>query len=304
MEDANPIVKWEDLDSDILVRILLSFNILERTSTGIPHVCRAWRVAACDPAIWKTLDLTGLKLNFIKTPTEPYVYVQVQSDKTVTRVLKVALSLSHGNTTALLFHPQLYLSDEQLTYAAERCPKLKRLVLPSYNRIRKTGLCKAIGQWPELESLTMPSIASPAYLMEEIAVNCPNFSELKVMGPFDIRCASALVEYLPSLKVLSLRCSIIFKNALLAILKGLQQLEILNISHSIILEDSAKCTRENAVGIEESTLEMAARLPKFIRCKEPNCLMCERTTADEGLVRWYKYEEGLWKADEVPSLAL
>uniref|UniRef100_A0A7N0UAC2 F-box domain-containing protein n=1 Tax=Kalanchoe fedtschenkoi TaxID=63787 RepID=A0A7N0UAC2_KALFE len=235
MGDTYPTTgKWEEITTDILVRIMQSFHILELTSSGIPRVCRTWRVAACDPLLWKKIDLTILKSNFIKIPTEPFVYVHKDSDKTVTRALKIALSLSHGNTTTLFLHLQLYLSDEQLTYVAERCPQLKRLVLPAWNRIRKTGLCNAIRKWPELESLTMPSIRSPAYVMEELALNCPNFSELKVLGTFDIRFASALVEYAPRLKVLSLRCSIIFKNALIAILEGLQHLELCFYIHKMI----------------------------------------------------------------------
>lgn len=149
----------------------------------------------------------------------------------------------------------------------------------------------------------MPSIASPAYILEEISLHCPNFTELKIMGPFNIRCASALVQYTPYLKILSLRCSIIYKNALIAILEGLQYLEILNISHTIIMEDSPIAPRI-ILGLDDSTREMGARVPKFIICEESSCVMCERMMADEGLLRWYKYEEGLWKMDEVMSLAL
>uniref|UniRef100_A0A7N0VIG2 Uncharacterized protein n=1 Tax=Kalanchoe fedtschenkoi TaxID=63787 RepID=A0A7N0VIG2_KALFE len=106
-------------------------------------------------------------------------------------------------------------------------------------------------------------------------------------------------------KCLSLRCSIIFKNALIAILEGLQHLEVLNISHSMILEsDSLAFDPTRVVRLDKSTLEMGARVPRFITCEERDCVMCERVRYDEGLVRWYKYEKGLWKVDEVPSLAV
>lgn len=111
--------RWEDLDTDILVKIFQSFDIFQLTS-GIAHVCSAWRLACCDPLLWKTLDLSMLKSNFIKIPLEPYVYVDGRSDKTLTRLLKISLNLSQGNITSLIFHFNLYVSDEQLTYTAER----------------------------------------------------------------------------------------------------------------------------------------------------------------------------------------
>lgn len=111
--------RWEDMDTDILVKIFQSFDIFELIS-GIAHVCSAWRLACCDPLLWKTLDLSMMKSNFIKIPFEPYVYVDNRSDKTLTRVLRISLSLSRGNILTLIFHFNLYISDEQLTYTAER----------------------------------------------------------------------------------------------------------------------------------------------------------------------------------------
>lgn len=296
--------RWEDLDTDILVKIFQTFDIFELTS-GIAHVCSAWRFACSDPLLWKTLDLSMLKSNFIKIPLEPYVYVDGRSDKTLTRLLKISLSLSRGNITTLIFHFNLYVSDDQLTYTAVRCPKLKRLVLPAWNRIKKTGICKAIRVWKDLESLTMPSIANPPYFMEEISRNCKNFSELKIMGPCDILCASTLVRCLPKLKVLSLRCSLLNKDALLIILDGLKHLEVLNISHCLLIEVPPHPAPKRVVReLDPCILERASRLRLFRTCMEDSCLMCERTRNDEGLMRWYKYEEDLWKVDEVCSLAL
>lgn len=120
MEDCDFAVRrWNDLDIDILVKIFQSFSIFELTS-GIAHVCSAWRMACCDPLLWKTLDLSILKSNFIKIPLEPYVYVDGRSDKELTRVLKLSLSLSRRNILTLIFHVNLYVSDDQLTYTAER----------------------------------------------------------------------------------------------------------------------------------------------------------------------------------------
>lgn len=120
--------RWEDMDIDILVRIFQNLDIFELTS-GVGHVCRTWRMAACDPLLWKTLDITLLKSNFIKIPLEPYVYVDGRSDKIFTRVLKIALNLSRGSITTLIFHYNMYVSDDQLTYTAERYIWKKQLSL-------------------------------------------------------------------------------------------------------------------------------------------------------------------------------
>nr|XP_023886888.1 F-box/LRR-repeat protein At3g48880-like isoform X3 [Quercus suber] len=305
MEDGYYIGRrWEDLDTDILVKIFQSFDILELTS-GIAHVCSAWRMACCDPLLWKTLDLSMMKLNFIKIPLEPYVYVDGRSDKILTRLLKISMSLSRGNITTLIFHFNLFMSDEQLTYTAERCPQLRRLVLPAWNRIKKTGICKAIRAWKDLESLTMPGIANPPYLMEEISKNCKNFRELKIMGPCDKFFASTLATFLPTLKVLSLRCLMLYKEALIIVLDSLPHLEVLNISHCLLIEVLPPPGPKKVVSeIDQSIIEKASRLREFLTCMNDSCTMCQRTKIDEGLMRWYRYEEGLWKADEVSSLAL
>ncbi|KAL2454303.1 F-box/LRR-repeat protein [Abeliophyllum distichum] len=295
--------KWEEMDNDVLVKILQCFDIFGLTS-GIGQVCSTWRSAACDPLIWKTLDLSMLKSNFIKTPSEPYVYVDGPSDKTLTRILKIALSLSHGSITTLIFHYNLYVSDDQLTYTAERCPRLKRLVMPAWNRIKKTGICKAICMWEDLESLTMPSISNPPYLIEEIAKNCKKFTELKIMGPCHIYFASTLAAFLPNLKILSIRCSMIFKDALNIILDDLKELEVLNISHCVLIEQPPPSPRRVLKELDESILEKAKRLRRFIMCMSDSCIMCQRTRNDEGLIRWYKYEADFWKVDEVKSLAI
>ncbi|PIN16359.1 hypothetical protein CDL12_10993 [Handroanthus impetiginosus] len=305
MEDTYTGLRtWNHMDIDTLVKIFQNLNIFELTS-GVGHVCRAWRLAACDPLLWKTLDMSLLKSNYIKTQVKPYVYVDDRSDKMFTRVLKIALNLSLGNISTLIFHYDMYIKDEQLTYTAKRCPRLKRLVMPAWNLIRKTGICQAVQMWKDLESLTMPSISNPPYLMEEISKSCSKFSELKIMGPCDVLFASTLTEFLPNLKVLSLRCSILRTDALIIILDGLKELEVLNISHCVLVEvppppQPRRVLRE----LDKPILERASRLKKFLTCMSESCIMCQRTRNDEGLIRWHEYEEDLWKVDEVSSLAI
>lgn len=82
-------------------------------------------------------------------------------------------------------------------------------------------------------------------------------------------------------------------------------MEVLNISHCLLIEVPPHPASKRVIKeLDRFILERASRLRLFLTCMEDSCLMCERTKNDEGLMRWYKYEEDLWKADEVCSLAL
>ncbi|XP_031247881.1 F-box/LRR-repeat protein At3g48880-like [Pistacia vera] len=147
----------------------------------------------------------------------------------------------------------------------------------------------------------MPSMVNPPYLEEAIALNCKNFSELKVMGPFDVLFASTVVKFLANLKVLSLRCLVIVKDALFLILDNLPNLEVLNISHSLFIEGSLLpllMLEKIIKKLDKIILEKAARLHEFLTCTEHSCIMCHCTRSDEGFMRWYKYEEGFLEIRE------
>ncbi|TMW81678.1 hypothetical protein EJD97_008403 [Solanum chilense] len=295
--------RWEDLDINILVTILLYLDIFQLTSV-IPQVCRAWRLACCDPLLWITLDLSMLQSNFIRLQVKPYVYVDSPSEEKLTGLLNNCLNLSRGNIQTLIFHPNLYVNDNQLTTAAERCPRLKRLVMPSWDKINKRTMCRAIHIWNDLESLTMPSIKNPACVIEEIGRSCQKFVALKIMEPCDMLFASALASFLPNLEVLSLRCTVLSKPALAIILEKLKKLKVLNISHCAITEDSPLEPMRILTKLNKSILKKASRLDEFLTCMSDSCIMCQRTLNDKGFLRWYKYEEDLWKVDEVKSLAV
>ena len=150
----------------------------------------------------------------------------------------------------------------------------------------------------------MPSIANPPYLMEAISQHCKNFSELKILGPCDMLFVQTLIRCVPNLKVLSIRCSILNIEALQLILNDLKNLEVLNISHCFIVEVlPPPATRRVIEKLDSTIMEKGKRLREFYTCLDDSCVMCQRSKADEGLMRWYKYD-GLWKEDEVKSLAV
>ncbi|XP_010454661.1 PREDICTED: F-box/LRR-repeat protein At3g48880-like [Camelina sativa] len=304
----NVVKGWENLNTDILMRILEEhFSINELTSgLELAHVCRGWRAVCCDPLLWDTLDLSHLNSIYIKAVKSPYLYVPRRCDENVTRILKLFMSLSKGNTRTLIVNYNLFLTCDMLTYTAERCPNLRRLVLPAMTRISKTGMQNALGFCENLESLTIPSLHDSQFLFSSI-VKKLTFRELKVMGHIHAAFAEKLVEHLPNLKVLSLRCNAIYRDALLIILDGLESLEVLNISHSYLVVKQEHPEKKKLIvrELDQTIMEKASKLKRFVTCMEyMTCVMCKRTEKDGGRVRWNRYEEGLWKTDEVSSLHL
>lgn len=277
MEERNsPVRRWEDLNIDMLVNIFQSFDLFQLISV-IPQVCPAWQLACSDQRLWKTLDLSVMQSNFIKTQAPPYVFVDTPSREKLTRILKICLNLSRGNLLTLIFHYNLYVDNNQLTYTAKRCPRLKRLVMPAWEKLEKRTICSAFQEWKDLESLTMPSLEEPAYVIEKIGRSCKKISELKIMDPCDVLLASALVAFLPNLKVLSVRCTLLSKSALVTILDGLKKLEVLNISHCVITEDPPPAPKKILTKLDHSIVEKASRLHKFLTCMSDSCIMCQRS---------------------------
>ncbi|WVZ77454.1 LOW QUALITY PROTEIN: hypothetical protein U9M48_025316 [Paspalum notatum var. saurae] len=294
--------RWEDMDTDVLVKIFKELNLVELSP--VSQVCRLWRSACSDPLIWGTLDFGLLKSNFIQTRASPYIWVDDRSDKRLARILRVAMAISCGNVNCMIFHYNLYMKDEHLHFISERSPHLKRLVMPAWNRITKAGICQAIRRWQELESLTMPTIGQPPYIIEEIARSCKNFTELKIMGSFDQQFASAILQFLPKLKVLSLRCSKVAMDALHCLLNSMECLEVLNISHCLLLVVAPNGRKQVVHELDSPIQERASRLREFHYCQSRSCIACQRMVVDEGIMRWYRYEDWFWRRDEVRSLDL
>ncbi|KAH7663088.1 RNI-like protein [Dioscorea alata] len=302
--DLKTVSRWDRMNIDLLVKIFKQMNMLELLPISL--VCRGWRHGCSDAWLWDTLDLGLLQSNFIPTRASPFVFVDEPSDRKLTRVLKLAFSLSQGNIRCLVFHYYLYMKDEHLNLIVERCPNLKRIVIPAWNRLSKPAIYRAIETWQGLESMTMPWCPNPSTLMEKIGANCKNFTQLIIFGAFDMNLAVAITTFLPNLKVLSLRCSRVDKKALLFFLKSMGGLEVLNISHIILLVEGPADGGLKAMfkEIDPAICENTASLRKLYFCSSKSCVCCQRMINDEGLMRWWKYEDWFWRIDEVSSLAL
>ena len=119
MAEIKSVVKrWEDMETDVLVKIFKELNVVELAP--VSQVCRLWRSACADPLLWNALDLGLLKSNFIQTRASPFIWVDERSDRKLSKLLRLAMALSRGNITCLIFHFNLYMKDDHLSYIAER----------------------------------------------------------------------------------------------------------------------------------------------------------------------------------------
>lgn len=295
-------IKWENMDYDILLKIFMTFSFIDLISS-VSRVCSSWRSVCRDRVLWKTVDLSFLKVDSFTNVWQPYARSDWSSESLMD-ILKCVFSLSRGNVSCLIFHFDIYIKDKHLMYTAERFPKLKRLVLPAWTAITVDGFRQAVRRWEGLESMTIPCTYSPFDFMKAIGENCKNFAELKIMCRFDIEFATAITTFLPKLKVLSLRCTVLCADAFIHILNGLEHLEVLNLFHCTLdcfqhLEP-IKVLWEDDVSI----LEKALRLREFLICPDSPCTTCQYRIDNEGTLVWPVFEKELLRMDEVNSLAI
>uniref|UniRef100_A0A3Q7FHJ3 F-box domain-containing protein n=1 Tax=Solanum lycopersicum TaxID=4081 RepID=A0A3Q7FHJ3_SOLLC len=111
----------------------LNFNLFQLISV-IPQVCRAWQWACSDQLLWKMLD-SVLQSNFIRFPRKV-----------------ICLNFCRGNIQTLIFHHNMHVNDNQLSFTAESITQIKKpyvfLQKKKYRSIRR-----AIRIWEDLESL-------------------------------------------------------------------------------------------------------------------------------------------------------
>ncbi|EEF51144.1 conserved hypothetical protein [Ricinus communis] len=315
MENKRFVVSrnWANMNYDILIKIFTMVSTADLISS-VSFVCPLWRAACFHPSFWHTLDLARLKC-YADKPQDLRASLDNRPSSRLMQILNSAFILSGHNITRLIFDFQAYIKDSHLTLAAERygllvyftaerCPRLKQLVLPAWNQISVNGFCAAIQKLTELESLTLPCNYFPHSILQTIGVNCTKLSELKVMSPFDHDFANTLFIYLPKLKVLSLRCSIVHKDALRLTLMLFDDLKVLNISHSLLVDlFPSEIPTTFKWDHDTSITEQASRLKTFLWCQNSYCIMCQRVLYDAGHPNWQEYE-GLWCEDEVSSFAI
>ena len=160
---------------------------------------------------------------------------------------------------------------------------------------------EAVKYWKCLESLTLPYVFRYEEILSSIGANCKNLSEMKSSCSVDLGLVEAIIANVPRLKVLSLRHTAAFKQALLHLLKSLKNLEVLNLMH-VLVADLTQAGME-LQGIDDEITKCALHLKKFLTCPERLCPKCN-VVEDDNILRCFDLDEDDWRRDEIPSLTI
>ncbi|KAK6912193.1 hypothetical protein RJ641_024286, partial [Dillenia turbinata] len=229
--------KWEDMEMDCLVKVFEKLEIDDLT-LGVPFVCKSWYKATLSSQCWKTLDFS--KLNF--GPFGPFArrfnleyHIDIFS---VTGLLKFALNRGRRSVLELLLPSTGTIED--LIYTADECPCLKSLGLPvmllkemPLTILKDEDMSQFLGlfaKWRDLEYVHVREAHSyTKELYHQISLHCKKFDGIKKRGLMDDEEALAIVNFLPTLKHLTVTSAFLTRKNLVTILQGCKGLEELVI---------------------------------------------------------------------------
>ncbi|KAK6914299.1 hypothetical protein RJ641_021620 [Dillenia turbinata] len=244
--------KWEELQTDCLVNILKRVGI-ESLLLDVPLVCKTWYNATHNPLCWSNLIFPDLdprrrlvgrifyeqQLNGVRTAeSHANAFFATFSWKfggfSPSAFIRFVVKRSGGSATSLVVPPQC--TEEDLKYLANECPALKFLELPSEILIQhQHEVSKLIRKWKKLEILSLHSLPDMGNIFSQINRHCKRFIGLSIehgvfIGSDEV---SAIVNFLPNIKHLSIRGAIISRENLLRILKGCKELVLLDATDCV-----------------------------------------------------------------------
>ncbi|KAL3498798.1 hypothetical protein ACH5RR_041530 [Cinchona calisaya] len=276
---------WSDMPTDILLQIFAFLSVVDRIF-NVSMVCRSWYSACSNKIIWNSLDLCEIKHQLISSQNfvaKPQLQV----------IFKLVINLGGENLTTLIIDPMLEVDDEHLIYAAERCPNLKQLGLPSLKGTTNLGLRTAFSHWTNLESMfvSFGSCFPYLHIFKIIGENCPNFTELKLsVSCVDKKTASAITKSLPNLKVLSVRSFLFKKEAAITLLNVLMDLDKLYISICKLINNNDGSVFPPPIMYDQRVLQRASRLQIYHTCFTGECnIACPASTMGPPLLHPFEW---------------
>ncbi|KAG7557462.1 F-box-like domain superfamily [Arabidopsis suecica] len=311
--------KWATLDRNILAIIFDKLDIMDITM-GASRVCISWFLVSHNKTLWNTIDLSKFQhkrnnviykyrvddeveeaLRFsnllIKMSHFFFNFCEVKGIKLRNLLIEIT-KLSRTAPKNLFFNFYSNIKKQDLMYIAERMPNIEKLALPvSWSLCNEVKSFKfAFSQWKNLKTLIMAHndffIWPYTFEFRVVGENCSNLNNLKIMGYLDNKDAVEIVRYLQSLKRLSLRCSSVYLEGVLLLIRGLGNLAILNLTH-------CQYFRCNSITINNFVQAVTQKLDKLIICSKNDCKVCKDRPAMFGLDALY---EKYWRNDEIKEL--
>ncbi|GFY92958.1 hypothetical protein Acr_08g0013540 [Actinidia rufa] len=233
---------------------------LESLLLDVPFVCKSWYKVTLNPQCWRRLDFSKLTLDdywdfndFTSRLMDKY---HLEGKFHITAFIKSVIKRS-GRSATYLALPSLPndCTEEALLYVADECPALKALVLPSLNflHLHEFKIQNHMSKWTNLEFLKLQTCFHMQELLFQISIHCKNFIALAIaranIGKDE---ASAIVNFLPNIKVLGLRYASMEKENLVTILQGCKQLELFDARDCIGFDEG-----------DEEILKLASHIRSF-----------------------------------------
>ncbi|KAL1214812.1 putative F-box protein [Cardamine amara subsp. amara] len=325
VESSKGVSNWETLHRYILVIIFNKLNVMDITM-GASRVCTSWFLASHDKTLWNTVDLAkiqqkGRPILFYKHQVDNEVEEEFPLTKTTTwylydthgveegmSLLKLLIKITNLNGTVtknLFFNFHSYIKEKELKFAAERLKNIEKLALPIWFDSTEESCRFSFSQWKNLKTLI---IVHDSYLTKTIfefrivGENCRNLTNLKYLGTFQVYYSKEIVCYLQSIKRLSLRCSSVSIEAVLWLMKRLENLTILNLSHcKELYMSSGMDMNPRTIHDYNDYLVQAAtqKLEKLIICPQYNCKVCK--DGPNGFEPHLSFQKH-WRNDEIKEL--
>ncbi|KAI8525141.1 hypothetical protein RHMOL_Rhmol13G0206000 [Rhododendron molle] len=252
------MIKWESLNSDLLLHIFLRLEPLFLLST-VAFVCRPWGRLCFSRFLTKdgekTLDLGGLKgdRSGLLFPTGPYGRIGTAGLMKLIRAVMDVYScddydrVDDGDGTRVTpftkmvfpFGPFVW-TDAHLVYVAERSPDLRELTLPCGSEITHKGFSRALRYWNEIEKMSIGPFRNnyDVYrIIEAAGIICKKLEVLSLSGFFvNMQLSPQIAQNLKGVKLLRLEKAYIGKVALKNILSKCKKLQKVEIWHCLTLE--------------------------------------------------------------------
>ncbi|KAL0741233.1 hypothetical protein Bca4012_082746 [Brassica carinata] len=295
------------MDRDILVKIFEKLNVIDVTM-GASRVCISWFLASHDKSLWKTINLANLQHVDFSHPRLPNS--RVEDEKVNEHVYRCNMILTESTKFSsivpinLLFNYDTYLTDEDLIFASQRMPNIRKLVLPRWFHSSENSYQFAFRQWKNLQTLIIDQRHASLtwrHVIQASGENCINLTNLKTMGYLNEVVVEEIVRCLPNLKKLSLRfCDIIDIREVLHLITSLENLTILNLSHCRFLQRGGYiiCSRE----LDNILCEIARYKCEtlIMLCSNYDCKFCRDASKDAyDVVRLHAFLEKNWRNDEI-----
>lgn len=216
---------------DCLVNVLGRVE-MDSLLFAVPYVCKSWYKVSLDPVCWKRLVFPHFEQMVMKRFMEVYQSIGPFS---VTSFINSIIRRSNRLATALVLPD--YCTKEALEYAADECPALKVLELPSDLLKRESSIIpELISKWRNLEQLRLERPPNLEEILHQISCHCKNFFGLSVIDSEVWENEVSAIVSLPNIKYLILRGTFIERKSLVMILQGCNKLELLDIRDCIGFE--------------------------------------------------------------------